>query len=135
MFVYWIVVPKALQKDTLLRIHQGHLGIWLSPVMQRCKLRAQSVVWWPGIMTQVEEQVKRCQVCVKEARCSREPMITSQLPDYQWQKVGSDLFELGGGMCFCLYLEDFRLGALFFIMTHIKKNVSTLPMCIIILNL
>lgn len=30
-----IVVPKALQKDTLLRIHQGHLGI------QRCKLRVQ----------------------------------------------------------------------------------------------
>ena len=51
-----IVVPKALQKDTLLRMHQGHLGI------QRCKLRAQSAVWWPGIMTQVEEQVKWCQV-------------------------------------------------------------------------
>ena len=47
-------------------------------------------------MTQVKEQVKQCQVCTKDASHSKEPMIASQLPDYPWQKVGPDLFELGG---------------------------------------
>ena len=33
-------------------------------------------------------------------------MITSQLPDYPWQKVGSDLFELGGST-FLLVVDYF----------------------------
>ena len=57
-------------------------------------------------MKQVEEQVKQCQVCAKEARCSKEPMIASQLPDYPWQKVGSDLFE-SGGSTFLLVVDYF----------------------------
>ena len=43
----------------------------------------------------MEKQVKPCQVCAKEACSSREPMIKSQLPDYPWQNVGSELFKLG----------------------------------------
>ena len=46
------------------------------------------------------------QVCAKEARCSKEPMIASQLPDYPWQKVGSDLFE-SGGSTFLLVVDYF----------------------------
>ena len=47
-------------------------------------------------MKQVEEQVKQCQVCAKEALCSKEPMIALLQPDYPWLKVGSDLFVSGG---------------------------------------
>ena len=38
-----IVVPKQLQAETLQKIHTGHQGI------VRCRLRATSSVWWPGI--------------------------------------------------------------------------------------
>ena len=34
-----IVVPAALQKETLSKIHQGHLGI------QKCQVRARNSVW------------------------------------------------------------------------------------------
>ena len=64
-----IVVPRSLQQETLKKIHAGHQGI------QRCRLRAQSSVWWPGPE-------------------KREPLISSKLPDYPWMKVGSDLFTL-----------------------------------------
>ena len=38
-----IVVPQALQKDTMDKIHEGHQGI------ERCRMRAKSSVWWPGL--------------------------------------------------------------------------------------
>jgi len=38
-----IVVPKPLQRQTLEKIHTGHQGV------QRCRLRANTSVWWPGL--------------------------------------------------------------------------------------
>ena len=38
-----IVVPKLLQRQTMLRIHEGHQGI------ERCRMRAKTSVWWPGL--------------------------------------------------------------------------------------
>jgi transposase InsO family protein len=85
-----VVVPKALQKITLAKIHQGHQGI------QRCRLRAKMSVWWPGISKDIEEFVKRCPVCVKNSVPRHEPLLTTKLPDYPWQRVGTDLFQLNG---------------------------------------
>ena len=50
-----IVVYRSLQQETLQKIHAGHQGI------QRCCLRAQSSVWWPGLSSQINEMVKNCQ--------------------------------------------------------------------------
>ena len=83
-----IVVPKQLQVHTLEKIHQGHQGI------ERCRLRALSAVWWPGLTTDIETMVKQCHTCVKQTRHSKEPMIALDSPDYPWQRVGADLFEL-----------------------------------------
>ena len=38
--------------------------------------------------------VKQCHTCVKRARHYKEPMIASDFPDYPWQRVGADLFQL-----------------------------------------
>ena len=35
-------------------------------------------------------------VCEKERKYRPEPLLPSKLPDYPWQKVGMDLFELKG---------------------------------------
>ena len=83
---YCIVVPEPLQKQTLEKIHHGHLGI------QKCRSRANTAVWWPGMSSQINAMVKSCVECSKHARPIREPMITTPLPDYPWQVVGSDLF-------------------------------------------
>ena len=83
---YCIVVPEPLQKQTLEKIHHGHLGI------QKCRSRANTAVWWPGMSSQINTMVKSCVECSKHTRPIREPMITTPLPDYPWQVVGSDLF-------------------------------------------
>ncbi len=85
-----IVVPKVLQRQTLQKIHTGHQGI------QRCRLRAKSSAWWPGISKTINDMVKQCSTCLKHFKPRSEPMIPTPLPDYPWQKVSSDLFQLDG---------------------------------------
>ena len=85
-----IVVPEALQAGTLQKLHQGHQGI------QRCHLRAQSSVWWPGISRKIKDFVSQCLECCRDAVPTKEPLLPTQLPDYPWQKAGTDLFVLNG---------------------------------------
>ena len=72
------------------KLHQGHQGI------QRCRLRARSSVWWPAISRQINDLAKRCPECVRDLTPRCEPLIPTTLPDYPWQKVASDLFQLKG---------------------------------------
>ena len=85
-----IVVPKVLQKETLTKIHQGRQGV------QRCRLRAKQSVWWPSMSQHIDNFVKGCPTCVKDATPNSEPMIQTELPDFPWQRVASDLFMLNG---------------------------------------
>ena len=85
-----IVVPKQLQAETLQKIHTGHQGI------VRCRLRATSSVWWPGISKDIEAFVQKCPECVKLAPNPREPLLTTPLPNHPWERVAADLFQLNG---------------------------------------
>jgi len=85
-----IVVPASLQQETLEKLHTGHQGI------QRCRLRAQSSVWWPNISSQIQSLIQNCPTCLQYRNPHKEPMLSNELPEYPWQKVGSDLFELNG---------------------------------------
>lgn len=53
-------------------------------------------MWWPGVTKEVESVVQQCQTCAKLTVAHKEPMVVSQPPDYPWQRVGSNLFELNG---------------------------------------
>ena len=83
-----IVIPLSMQQEILQKLHEGHQGI------QRCRLRAKTSVWWPGISKQISDAIKRCSICVRESSHRREPLIPSKLPDYPWQKIGTNLFYL-----------------------------------------
>ena len=83
-----IVIPKSLQRETLQSIHSGHLGI------EKCKKRATTSVWWPGVTQHILQMVQNCGACIKESRQGKEPLVISDLPKYPWQVVGTDLFEL-----------------------------------------
>lgn len=85
-----IVIPKSLQRKTLDKIHQGHQGI------ERCLQRIRSSVWWPGITTHLKQVIQNCHTCSKNARPRKEPLMTTNLPEYPWQVVGTDLFEKNG---------------------------------------
>ena len=85
-----IVVPKCLQKETVDKIHTGHLGV------HKCQLRANAAVWWPGMSKQISDVVISCQECTKHSPQPSQPLISSLLPEYPWQKVASDLFHYKG---------------------------------------
>ena len=40
--------------------------------------------------------VAQCTVCAKDSVVRKEPLMTTPLPDYPWQVLGSDLFTLKG---------------------------------------
>ena len=83
-----IVVSRSLQQETLQKIHSGHLGI------EKCKKCTTASVLWPGVMHQIIQLTQNCRVCAKESRQGKEPLMTSELPKYLWQGVGTDPFEL-----------------------------------------
>ena len=83
-----IVVPLALQKETIDKIHEGHQGI------ERCRMRAKSAVWWPGMSKQLMQRVQQCPVCISNSSVRQAPLMVSSLPKYPWQVVGTDFFEL-----------------------------------------
>ena len=85
-----IVVPAAMQKETLNKLHEGHMGI------ERCRLRARTSVWWPGISKEIEKTIQNCTHCASEKIPRKEPLMPTKLPNYPWQKVGTDLFSLNG---------------------------------------
>ena len=84
-----IAIPVSMQQETLMKLHHGHQGI------DRRHQRAKISVWWPGLSRHVEDFIRKCEHCAKHAVPRKEPMIPSTLPDYTWQKVGTDLFVLG----------------------------------------
>ena len=87
-----IVIPQASWKDILSQIHEGHLGI------ERSKLRARDIVFWPDMTKQIDEMVSNCSIC-QELRFSnpREPMIPHKIARYPWQVVATNLFAWNGG--------------------------------------
>lgn len=85
-----IVIPSSMRQDILDKLHEGHQGI------TKTRERAKESVWWPGISTQIAELVQRCHTCTKLRIQGPEPLIPSELPQYAWQKVGSDLFQYQG---------------------------------------
>ncbi len=62
----------------------------------RCRARIAQSVWWPGINYQISQVIQNCSVCAKSYSPRPEPLIVTQLPEYRWQVVGTDLFELDG---------------------------------------
>ena len=85
-----IVVPRGLRQETLGKIYQGHQGL------ERCLLRIRSSVWWPGITSQLKQMIQNCPTCARNTRPRKAPLLTTLLPEYPWQVVGTDLFEKDG---------------------------------------
>jgi len=82
-----VIIPSALRLDVLAKIYAGHQGV------QKCRERAKSGAWWPGLSKQIEDLVRECPTCIKTKVNRAEPMIPSKLPVRPWQKVATDLFD------------------------------------------
>ena len=51
-------------------------------------------MWWPGLSSQIDKLVHNCPHCAKYRTPQKEPLVPSTLPNYPWQKIGTDLFVL-----------------------------------------
>ena len=47
-------------------------------------------------MSRVQQFVENCRDCAKGTRQRKEPLLPTPLPNYPWQIVATDLFELKG---------------------------------------
>ena len=80
-----MVVPEAKQMETLEKIHQRHQGF------QKCRSRIATAVWWLGATKALENFIKTCTVCQKTIPQKNEPLMSSPLPSYPWEKLATDL--------------------------------------------
>lgn len=86
-----IVIPTSLRASILDAIHSGHLGI------QKCRERANSSVWWPGLSKEIANKVQNCPHCEKHKPSQKyEPLRPTTLPDRPFQMVGTDICEKQG---------------------------------------
>ncbi|KAK2168191.1 hypothetical protein NP493_1240g00016 [Ridgeia piscesae] len=52
-----VIIPKNMQEEVLMKIHTGHQGI------EKCRLRARDTVYKCGINADIDNMVKKCNVC------------------------------------------------------------------------
>ena len=86
-----LVIPFAKRADMLKLVHKAHQG------MTKTKQLARDLIFWPGMCSQIDDVVSKCEHCLKyQYSRQREPMIISEVPSGPWQRLGSDLLELNG---------------------------------------
>ena len=85
-----LVVPQMLRTDMLKEIHRSHKGIG------GCQRRAQELLYWPRIDTEVKDYVFKCSVCQShQPEQCQEELQPHEMPSRPWSKVGADIFKLG----------------------------------------
>lgn len=83
-----IVIPQSQRADILQKIHDGHQGL------TKCRDRAKSSVWWPGLSAELKNTVMSCHSCQEQKRAQqKEPLISTPLPDRPWKRIALDLCE------------------------------------------
>lgn len=110
-----IAIPESLRPETLKRLHLG---------MKKCKRRARTSVYWPGINADIDKIVSSSETCLKhKAKQPKEPMIIRDLPQEPWQKAGTDLFQLDGKNYLLVtdYLSNYPEMSEICVISHMKS--------------
>ena len=73
-------------------IHEGYLGL------NKCKLHARGIVYWPGLNEQLERLILNCELCLKysQSKCKQQPSMSlgQEIPLHPWTKLVMDIFHL-----------------------------------------
>ena len=85
------LIPESMKPYIKEQIHSAHMGI------EKCRLRAQASVFWPGISQDIENYVKNCDTCLRHQRNQpHQPLMPHDVPELPWQTVGADIMTLYG---------------------------------------
>ena len=88
-----IIVPKCLRPEILDSLHSAHQGV------AGMKSRARASVYWPRINSAIENKRASCRTCNQITPSQpAEPAIQSPQPEYPFDQVAADYFNLAGRM-------------------------------------
>ena len=86
-----VLIPAKLRQQMLRLVHESHMGA------EKSKARARTVMYWPGMSKDIEDEVSKCSVCMKYQKSQhREPMLPHDIPDGRWQKIAMDIMTYHG---------------------------------------
>ena len=86
-----VVVPTTLRSPILNSLHAAHQGV------SSMTLRAQAIVFWPGMTNDIQEIRARCQECHKNAPSQADlPSTPATPPSTPFEEVFADYFDFGG---------------------------------------
>ena len=86
-----VVVPASQRSILKERIHSSHLGI------DGCLRRAKECLFWPNMTGDIRDYISACDVCrTYETANQRETLMSHDIPDRPWAKIGTDLFSNNG---------------------------------------
>lgn len=94
MFNNRVLIPEPLRKLVLDFFHEDHPGI--------CSMKslARSLIWYPGLDSDISDLVKSCRVCqVAQSRPSQNQSVAWPIPPRPWSRVHIDHFFFENKVC------------------------------------
>ena len=96
------MIPKACREAVLDMLHEAHPGI------VRMKALARSAVWWPGIDSDLEMKVKRCQPCQVNGKTPPvAPLHPWEFPTRPWSRLHIDFAGPFLGKLFVVLVDSY----------------------------
>lgn len=86
-----ILVPATLRSRILQHLHAAHQGV------SAMEQRARSIVFWPGMTSDIRAIRDTCMKCIKNAPSqAATPPIMSNTPSTPFESIFADFFDYGG---------------------------------------
>ena len=95
-----VVVPPQGRKKVLIDLHGGHPGV------SRMKALSRSLVWWPGLDSDIEKIVKACAPCQQsQPSPAVAPLHPWQWPTRPWSRLHIDYAGPMDGKMFLVVID------------------------------
>ena len=86
-----VIVPSSCRRRVLDSLHSAHQG------SAKMLERAKHLVYWPGIVDDLEQTRKRCSICDRNAPSqAMMPPLPLESPEFPFQMIAMDYFEVKG---------------------------------------